>query len=131
MTRFRDYSDKIIIAQKAGDKPEMAKQIKFMVKTSEALDKDFDNLFAVQDGIIKEQTTYIDTSVKSQNTFAIIANIGVLLLVIGIILWYSNHMSRRFNDLKEALSHIAHFDLSTAYITSSFRSKHPYKQCCK
>ncbi|SFM12633.1 methyl-accepting chemotaxis protein [Pelosinus propionicus] len=120
---FRDYSDKIIIAQKAGDRPEMAKQIKFMVKTSEDLDKDFENLFTVQDGIIKEQTTYIDASVKFQNSFAVVANIVVLLLVIGLLFWYSNHMSRRLNHLKEALSNIAHFDLSTADITSTINDE--------
>ena len=116
---FRDYTDKIISAQKVGDKPEMAKQIKFMVKTSADLDADFDNLFAVQDNIIKEQTDYINASVKSQNSFAIVANTVVLFLVIGLVFWYSNNMSRRLNHLKKTLSLIAHFDLSTADITST------------
>lgn len=111
---FRDYTDKIISAQKAGDKSEMAKQIKFMVKTSDDLDKDFDNLFTVQDNIIKEQTDYIDATIKSQNSFAMITNIGVLILVIGLIFWYSNSMSRRLNNLKKELTLISHFDLSAA-----------------
>ncbi len=120
---FRDYTDKIISAQKAGDKPEMAKQIKFMVKTSEDLDKDFDNLFTVQDNIIKEQTDYIDATIKSQNSFAMVTNIGVLVLVIGLIFWYSNSMSRRLNNLKKALTLISHFDLSAADMIPTYNDE--------
>lgn len=120
---FRDYTDKIISAQKVADKPEMVKQIKLMVKTSADLDKDFEHLFAVQDNIIKEQTDYIDASVKTQNSFAMISTIGVLVLVIGLVFWYSNHMSRRLNNLKEALSLIAHFDLSKASVPSTLNDE--------
>lgn len=120
---FRDYTDKIISAQKIGDKPEMAKQIKLMVKTSDDLDRDFNNLFAIQDNIISEQTNSIDSGVKSQNSFALVANIGVLIIVIGLVVWYSNHMSRRLNNLKKTLSLISHLDLSAADITSTINDE--------
>jgi len=120
---FRDYTDKIIGAQKVGDKLEMTKQIKLTVKASDDLDKNFEDLFVVQDLIIKEETKYIDASVKSQNTFAVVGNIGVLVVVIGLVFWYSNNMSRRLNNLKKTLSLIAHFDLSSVDSTSTLNDE--------
>jgi len=78
----------------------------------QAIDAHFLKLAEIQKGYLDQSGMAVLESSKQSSNLGTIASILIVLLVAGIVLWYSRTMSRRLGNLSQDLAEVGNLDLT-------------------
>ena len=99
-------------AMKRANDPALTGFLASARKNTELIDAQYETVFAAQSAAMKELVDKLNE--KQSFVFLVVTILSALtiIMVLGLIYWYSRKLSRRLNNLQNEVAAVSHLDLS-------------------
>ncbi len=111
---LNDYialGDRVITAKKAND-PNLNQITSQGRQLVDNINAQYEKLNTTQQQLLNDRAAKLRSGIQTKTRLAIAASVVIVLIVIGLVVWYSRKLSARIGKLKNALTEVGNLDLT-------------------